>query len=252
MCCLVLLATCSAAAAQHGSGGPQLYNMSFDDWSRKNGEWRLWAKDAPKKDQIWGTANKGLCLLGVNGTTPEEDFVAVPGPGKKAVKMRSIKVLWAFAAGNLFNGSFLRLEGTSGAAISEGAPFHGRPVAMEGYYCYQPAITNYAKAPYLDRKGKLDRGHIEIILTDWPEQFEISTTKKTFLDLENDPHIIGYSEVLLTHRTDGYVFFSTPIKYRNGRTPTMAVIVATPSMYGGYFTGGSGSTLYIDEFSFSY
>ena len=245
------LFSCAALNAQDGKG-PQLYNMGFDHWSKKGGEWRLWANDDPASRQIWGTANKGLSLLGVNGTMPESDFVAVKGPGKNAVKMRSINVLWAFAAGSLFTGSFLRLEGTSGAAITNGAPFNGRPAALEGYYCYQPAKINYAREPHLDKKGKRDIGHIEILLTDWEEPFEISISKKTFIDLKNDPHIIAYSDLKLTSYDSSYVHFSIPIHYRNGRTPKYAVIVATPSIYGGYFTGGNGSVLYLDEFSFVY
>ena len=36
------------------------------------------------------------------------------------------------------------------------------------------------------------------------------------------------------------------------RTPKYIVIVAAASKYGDYFTGGVGSTLYLDEFSFVY
>ena len=247
--CILLLSACSALHAQNG---PQLYNMDFDTWYKKGGEWRLCAKDDPESKQIWGTANKGLSLLGVNATMPESEFVAVEGPGKKACKMRSMKVLWAFAAGNLFNGKFLRLEGTSGAAINYGAPFTARPAALEGYYCYLPQTINYVKAPYLDKKGTLDIGRVEVILADWDEPFEISTTKDTFVDIENDPHIIGYAAINLTETNDGYIHFTLPIEYRSGRSPKYAVIVATSSTYGGYFTGGNGSTLYIDEFSFKY
>ena len=46
----------------------------------------------------------------------------------------------------------------------------------------------------------------------------------------------------------GYKKFSIDIKYRKTDvTPSYIVVVAAASRYGDYFTGGKGSTLYIDE-----
>ena len=42
------------------------------------------------------------------------------------------------------------------------------------------------------------------------------------------------------------------IKYRNDRTPTFLTIVTSSSYLGDYFTGGSGSVAYFDEFRFLY
>ena len=54
------------------------------------------------------------------------------------------------------------------------------------------------------------------------------------------------------HVMEGYEKFSIEIEYRNSRTPRYLVIVAASSRLGDYFTGGDGSTLYLDEFKFNY
>ncbi len=41
-------------------------------------------------------------------------------------------------------------------------------------------------------------------------------------------------------------------KYRNDRTPTFLTIVTSSSYLGDYFTVGSGSVAYFDEFRFLY
>ncbi len=53
--------------------------------------------------------------------------------------------------------------------------------------------------------------------------------------------------------TSEYQEFTINVDYRNRtKTPTHIVIVAAASKYGDYFTGGVGSTLYLDEFEFVY
>ncbi|MCR5017838.1 MAG: hypothetical protein K6A64_03485, partial [Bacteroidales bacterium] len=63
---IAILATLSASPLF----SQQVYNMSFDTWSKSSGAWNLYAKDAKSSQKIWDTANKGLSLLGINGTTP--------------------------------------------------------------------------------------------------------------------------------------------------------------------------------------
>lgn len=232
--------------------GPQLYNMSFDHWCKIRREWCLHEEGADPKDRIWGTANRGLSILGINGTEPESEIVAVKGPGKMAVKLHSEKILWAFAAGALYNGSFVRIVDWSGAEITWGVPFTARPKSMTGYYYYIPKPINYAKNPYKHLKGTMDEGQIEVILTDWNEPVHIISNDGSLVDTENDPHIIGRGYITIDKPTGGYVKFDMPIKYKNDKTPKYVVVIGTSSRYGGYYTGGNGSTLYLDEFEFKY
>ncbi len=72
------------------------------------------------------------------------------------------------------------------------------------------------------------------------------------MDYENDPNIIGFGRILFDKDMNGYEKFHLDINYRSDRTPTMLTIVTSSSYLGDYFTGGSGSVAYFDEFRFIY
>ena len=230
----------------------QLYNMGFDTWSKSSGAWNLYEKGAASSRQVWDSANHGLSLLGINGTVPEYKHVAVSGEGKAAAKIESKKVVWAFCAGNLYTGRFGRIVNFSGAELFFGTPFKGRPKSLSGYVHYIPKPIDFAKEPYLDKKGKMDVGYIEVILTDWEQPYHIITNNEKFIDPDKDPHVIGRAKLEFTKDTGGYIHFNLPVEYRNGRTPKYVVITATSSKWGADFTGANGSVLYVDEFQFNY
>ena len=230
----------------------QVPGMDFDTWSKTGGSWYPYAKDAPASARVWDSANKGLSLLGVNGTVPEYKHVAVPGAGKAAARIESKKVLWAFVAGNLYTGRFHRIVDFSGAEMTYGAPFTALPKSMSGYVDYRPGTVNYAKEPHLSMKGKQDFGSIEVILMDWDAAPRMTTNKGEFVDGVNDPHVVGRGVLELDRTTGGYIHFEIPIVYRSGKTPKYAIILVAASKYGAFFTGASGSTMYVDEFRFNY
>ena len=230
----------------------QVRNMGLDTWSKTSGVWSPYAKDAPASQRVWDTANKGLSLLGVNGTVPEYDHLAVPGKGKAAARIESKKVLWAFVAGNLYTGEFVRVVDLSGAEMYFGVPFTGRPKSLSGYVHYIPKPINHAKAPYLGLKGKPDTAWIEVILTDWDERDHVVSNEGGFIDADQNPHVIAKGTLDIDHDTGGYIPVDIPLVYRNGKTPKYAVIIITSSKLGASFTGGSGSVLYADEFRFNY
>ena len=109
-------------------------------------------------------------------------------------------------------------------------------------------------------EGAVDICQIQVFLTDWEGQFRINTNERVFVDVDNDPNIIAYGKIESNVNTstkdnlvNGYEPFTIKLDYRDlTRRPTMIVIVAAASKYGDYFTGGLGSTLYVDEFSFVY
>ena len=111
---------------------------------------------------------------------------------------------------------------------------------------------NFAKAPHADMKGKPDKGMIEVVLTDWKEPYHIITNDESFIDGATDPHVIGRAFLELDRDTGGYIPFEIPFDYRSGKIPTHAVIIVASSRYGEFFTGGSGSVVYVDEFRFNY
>ena len=221
-----------------------LPNLGFDDWYRDGSAWMPDAAGAPL---VWDSANPGTAGLGIVPTTPEEHDV-VKG---KAARLETMTALGMLAAGNIYVGKFGNIAGL-GAELDWGYQFSSRPLAMRGYYKYAPKAIDMAKDPYKGLTGQSDECQIQILLTDWPDRFHINTSKKEFVDIENDRHIIAHGS-LTSSRTDAeYVHFTIPLVYRNDRTPKYIVIVGAASRYGDYFTGGKGSVLKLDEFELVY
>lgn len=230
----------------------QLYNMGFDDWNLGGKIWYPYPADAHDSLKVWDSANKATANFLGSITTPVEDFVAVEGPGKKAAKLESTYAVVKFAAGNLFTGQFVSLKGL-GADLAWGIPFDSKPKALHGYYCYQPQpITEYYDADHAYMKGRNDIGQIQVILTDWDKQFHVLSAEEVFVDVKNDPNIIAYVNFETSEWSDGYIEFTLPLEYRSYRTPKYIVVVAASSRFGDFYTGGKGSALYLDEFSFVY
>ena len=235
--------------------GPQLYNMSFDFWSTENNLPIPYDADATDEEKlVWGNADQLIALLGFPTMRNETEFVAVKGEGKAALRLQTqgIAAMNKLAAGSLFTGKmggidFLKMS----AKLYWGVPFTSRPAALEGYVCSQPKTIDYAEGEHADKKGQMDRAAVVVILTDWDEQFLVSPPD-VLVDVENDPHIIGYAKMTFEKDMTEYEKFHLDIAYRNDRTPTMATIVTSSSYLGDYFTGGSGSVVYFDEFQFIY
>ena len=230
-----------------------LHNMSFDQWYMDG---KAPMPNASADYKIWDSANPGSASFNIVPTTQETSNLAVTGENKSAAKLTTLSApVVGLAAGNIYTGRF---EGTvggiipSGAALEWGVLFSSRPLALKGFYDYRPVAIDVAKGPYTDMKGQTDIGQIQFILTDWDAPFRIDTSAGTFVDVETDEHIIAYASLDLG-QTDGYQPFTLELEYRDRtRTPKYIVIVAAASKYGDYFTGGVGSTLYLDEFSFVY
>lgn len=227
----------------------QIYNMNFDEW-QQNG--KVWYPRLSEEFKVWDTANGGAANFIGSTTTPVSDFVAVSGDKKQAARLESKLAVIAFAAGNIYTGEFIKINGL-GAELKWGTPFSGRPKALKGYYSYSPQIINRVKPPYESLKGSSDQCQILVILTDWDEPFLVNTTEGTFVDQDNDPHIIAYTKFESPEKTDGYKEFELELEYRRpDAVPKYAVVVACASYKGDFFTGGEGSVMHVDEFEFVY
>lgn len=238
----------------------QLYNMNFDLWSKDpkgSGDVCYGPQASTEQQSVWGSANSTTASLGFPTCVQDSVFTAVKGQGKSAVKIQTQLVefllIKKLAAGNFFTGQMGSINlGAMNASLKWGIPFTFRPKALEGYACYKPAIIENANDPYKDKIGSVDNGHVFVLLTDWDEQFIVDPAKDSFVDIDNDPKIIGYGKVTFDHSMTDYEKFTINIDYRSIRTPKYVVIVASSSALGDYFTGGVGSTLYLDEFKFLY
>ena len=227
-------------------------NMSFDAWYQDGG---AWYPNADAGNFWWDSANGGTKTLSIYPTTPaEEEYIYAKGEGKNAAKLQSKEAaLVGLAAGNIYTGRFIKAVISltdPGAELDWGVPFTSRPLALTGYYHYIPVTVN--KGDYNGMSGKTDIGQVQVMLTDWSSPFRVSTADGQFVNPLTDEGIIAYGTMDL-NATESYQQFTLELKYRDTvRVPKYIVIVAAASKYGDYFTGGVGSTLYLDEFSFIY
>ncbi|WP_287622735.1 PCMD domain-containing protein [Parabacteroides sp.] len=238
-----------------------LYNGSFEFWSQSGKTWYPGSSaEAGNTTSFWNTSNpgtsQGLGAMGgaVNSTTGVTDFVH---GGTYAAKLQSTEKVSVFAAASLYTGSFLGLEGMS-ANMEFGKGFNARPIALKGYYKYTPAVINKVdRVPNgvtIKAGETLDQCAIFIALAKKSFTFN-NKNEDEYINYVDDPDIIAYGELLSGAATegDGYVEFNIPLKYKSlTDKPTHIIVVCSSSKYGDYMTGGVGSILYVDDFSFIY
>lgn len=239
----------------HTEAAVQLPNSSYDAWFQNSkGAW--FPRASEDAETWWDTANMGANTLGpVNPTTPEDDFLAVAGEGKRAARLETKSVLGVMAAGNLYSGRYKGTEGLS-ALLEFGVPFESRPIGLRGYYSYEPAVINKVDEPYEDLMGRTDMCQIYIMLTAWDKPFDVNSTKRQYIDMD-DPDILAFRELVTDKSTNGewvefFIHLDDETWRDKARKATHIVVISCASRYGNYFTGGVGSLLYVDEFELVY
>ena len=227
----------------------QLPNLSFDDWYQ-NG--KAWMPNLNSDNYVWDSANLGTANLPVGAVVPTTPEISDVVKGK-AARLETNTAMNMLAAGNIYVGKFVKVAGL-GAELDWGYPFTSRPLALRGHYKYAPKQIDKigSGAPSEVTMGMTDQCQIQILLTDWEGMFRINTSKKVFVDFENDPCIIAHGSLTSSDTDSDYVKFTIPLEYRNSRIPKYIVIVAAASRYGDYFTGAVGSVLKVDEFELEY
>lgn len=228
---------------------PFVPNLGFDDWYKDK---KIWYPKAQGDDIFWDSGNEGASMM---SKTPTQGTVITATGEGQAAELKSQYVglggsLGAFAAGNLYTGVFGETIGTSGAKINMGQPFTGRPTQFKGYYKYNSANITHTTLPAI-AKGVSDSCHIYVALfSDWTGRFEVNTSEKKFVNLNE---AIAFGEFCTDNSNSEYKEVVIDIKYRRtDKQPNYILIVMSASKYGDYFTGGEGSTLYIDEFKLEY
>lgn len=230
----------------------ELYNGGFENW------W-MDGKVAYATEEgvsYWDTSNKGAASFGGSNTTETTEVVH---GGTKAAKLESKYIVIKFAAASLYTGQFVQLVGTKGAKLKWGVPFSDRPTALKGYMQYTPANVDRvgsnlpASAP---AKGEPDQCGMYCALLS--EQLNVDNTDiaGTFPNWETDSRVIAYGALLDNENVNSngtWKEVNIPLVYHNlVQKPTHLLIVFSASKYGDYFHGGTGSTLYLDDFSLEY
>lgn len=230
----------------------QLPGMGFDSWHYGGNNGKTWYP-YPQGDPnpCWDTANPGVSSLIDNTTVPEYEHKV---EGDAAAKMVSSYAVVKFAAGNIFSGKFAKFESFT-AYLDWGIPFTSRPYSLKGWYDYRPGIVdNVDKSKYPDMLGKPDFMHLQVALVadESAGPVVVDSSKPEKLNFKTDPRVIAHAEIVSDENTGGYKEFELVLDYRDNRTPAYAIVVASASYRGDYFTGAVGSTLYVDAFNFTY
>lgn len=224
-------------------------NMNFDSWYQDGG---AWYPNSGSDNFYWDSANGGTKTINIYPTTPAETEHIYAGANAAKLESKNAALV-GLAAGNIYTGKFVKavMSFTNpGAQLDWGVPFTSRPLGLTGYFKYFPETVD--KGEHNGMFGKTDIGQIQIMLTDWETPFRINTAEQKFVNPDTDTGIIAYGTMDL-NETQDYTKFTIKLDYRDKtRTPKYIVIVAAASKYGDYFTGGVGSTLYLDEFEFVY
>lgn len=230
---------------------PQLPNSNFDNWWLDKKIWCPWAENGTP---YWGTGNQGAATLGQSNTTPTEDTPTGSGwAAKLETRFVGIGAIGKIAAGNIFVGSYVRTVGTNGV-LSFGRTFDQRPVKLRGQFKYTDTAITHASDDFKSLIGQPDTCIVWVALIDSPEPFEIRTDPKDrqLFDPEG-AEVIAYGKMEMAQTVPEWIPFELEINYNStSRKPRYILVTASASKYGDYFTGGNGSTLFLDDFELIY
>lgn len=233
----------------------QLPNCGFEEWYQ-NGKILYPCADAASL--FWDTGNTGSSTMSKNVTQYDSsDKHGGDYSTKLASQFVGVGSIGKFAAGNIFIGEYLGTEGTDGV-LGWGRSWTTRPSKLRGWVKYSPVdITHsdYAAAP----KGTPDTGIIYIALLDNSlknyngKQYPVIVKTKTKeLFSRTDSNVVGYGELVLEGATGGWTQFTIDIEYVRDIKPSYILCTASASRYGDYFTGGNGSTMWLDDLELVY
>ena len=211
----------------------ELYNMTFDLWSSDTDPYGAGA--SIEEQNFWMSPNPYVSLFGCTVLMKESTFVASEGEGKAAMKLITQEMPYLLQAvpACVFTGDYDMYDLTD-PTVKYGVQFIKRPKALEGFACYKPQGA--------------DNGFIFVALGEWDAPYKAGAINAFVDGIEAVPGLVGYGKKVYDKEMSAYEDFSIDITYKNDHNPSYVVIIASAS----YNTPVIGSTLYIDEFGFTY
>lgn len=244
-----------------------LPNGNMDDWYKNGRTWYpVSESDYSTSGSFWDSSNPGTttgagALVNVNPTQGNSSIVHTSGGQSAELKSQYASAfgIGKFAAASLYSGKFNSLVGTNGAKIDFGQKFVSRPTGLHGWFCYTSGKIDYRgdNTPEgVGEKGTDDLCSIYIAIAKAPHQLD-NTQTSTFFDFENDDNIIAYGELPdaeAVSTNNEWKEFNVELKYKDitPQTEYYLIIVCSSSKYGDYFTGSTGSIMYIDDLELLY
>lgn len=229
-------------------------NASMEEWSTY-GSKNIVFPGSGSDPTVWDSGNEGAAIASETLTNKSEDM---KHSGTYSARLESKYVMnLKMAAGNIFMGDFVKIDGMDGV-LALGRPYNGsHPTKLRVWVNYRPStdIKGSGASNYLPEG--IDNGQIYVALTDEP--IEIRTKKSNQkLFSTDDPHVLAYGQVTWTGNfgPDGTLQqVEIPIEYFDRAKTTRAthlVITCCASKFGDFYVGGQGSVMYLDDFELVY
>lgn len=236
--------------------------LRFDTYRVENGYHVLYDGELD-----WCSGNRGFRMTNSGAAANEYPTYCSPTGGHTGgcavMVTRSTGSLGAIggkpiAAGNLFIGSFDASTAMMDPLGSTrfGVAYTRKPVAVEGWYRYEPGPKFYENGEYTDR---VDCGNMNFAF------FERTGSKSldghTSNDNWTDGRIVAYGGIAAIVPAAEWTRFRVELEYRAGKPVDEALLAAggygltlvfSSSAGGGSFCGAVGSTLMIDDVSVIY
>ena len=235
--------------------GAQIPESDMENWSNKDG--KIWCPTSSLLNATWDTGNHATAGLGAGTLTYPSDDVRPGSKGTKSAYMKSMKAAIAgigkFAAGNLFVGKFVQIQGTGGI-VDFGKPFNytARPKAVKFWMKNNCGVIDLEDE--LKLKGEIDLTKIFICLCDRTEPYRVNTNdKETLFDPATAAGVIAAGVYESKTSVPEWTEITIPIEYKDNNTkPNFLVFTFTCSGYGDYFTGSTNSYMYVDDIELVY
>lgn len=219
---------------------PEIPNLDFNSWSNEN-----------TPDGWWSSGNEGTSAAGLYSTKQDNTGL----DNSSCVRMTSsyldktilVVQVKKFVAGNLFMGSYSGTDLSNQAAkLSFGKDYRARPSKLSFYFKYKSTPISRWDDSHSNLAGTADYCHIYIALTN--KTYEINSSNQSTFFSPYDAGVIAYGEFYTNENMDEFTQKTITLSYRRtDEIPKYLLIVASSSKLGDYFTGGEGSTLWLDN-----
>lgn len=244
-------------------------NASFEDWSTYSKKVMFVTRNIifpglGSEPTFWDSGNEGGAAASKVLTDKSTDMFH---SGSYSARLASTSALGMLAAGNVFTGDFVDIDGTNGI-LSLGREYNGsHPDKVAVWANYRPGIVNIIKSEnhaFLPEGFKDNPDHCQIYAALTTSPIEIRTNpnnRKLFPVKEDDADfdkVIAYGQITWTapFGPDGALErVEIPLEYRSRAAtgkPLYLVIVVSASKYGDFFSGSDTSVVYLDDFELIY
>lgn len=245
-------------------------NWNMEQWAEVSAGGQKGVKVPSRTGSLdfWGNGNPGAKTAKTILTDESTDMFQSPSKSARLEsKFASVMGIGKFAAGNLFAGEYVKTDVTDGVLkfgqpfsdFSDGKKVDVRPSALKVYVNYRPkpgVNKRGADSSYIG-EGQMDQAQIYVALTTAPIDIMTKNTNRKLFN-PDDTEVLAYGQYTFESDfgPDGKLQeLIIPIEYferSDGVLPTHLVIVCSASKYGDFFSGGEGSTMYVDDFELIY